>query len=206
MIRDQALAASGLLVPTLGGPPVKPYQPTGVWEDATFGGKRYQAGQGGRALSPQPVHVLAAHRRPDDVLRRRPASDVHGEAGAHQLAAARADDAERRHLRRSLAGTRRARVTGCSADAGSTPGAGIPPRGGPAAAAAPKSRCCSKSIERVRKEFAADPAAARKFLAIGESKRNDKLDVVEHAGYAALCSTIFNLETSTKALTKRVTP
>src|SRR5262249_13111673 len=37
MIRDQALAASGLLTPTIGGPPVKPYQPAGVWEEATFG-------------------------------------------------------------------------------------------------------------------------------------------------------------------------
>jgi len=32
MIRDAALAASGLLVPKLGGPSVKPYQPEGVWE------------------------------------------------------------------------------------------------------------------------------------------------------------------------------
>ena len=32
MIRDYALAASGLLVPKLGGPSVKPYQPDGVWE------------------------------------------------------------------------------------------------------------------------------------------------------------------------------
>ena len=32
MIRDHALAASGLLVPKLGGPSVKPYQPPGVWE------------------------------------------------------------------------------------------------------------------------------------------------------------------------------
>jgi hypothetical protein len=31
-IRDQALAASGLLVPTIGGPSVKPYQPSGLWE------------------------------------------------------------------------------------------------------------------------------------------------------------------------------
>ena len=31
MIRDQALAASGLLVPEIGGPSVKPYQPPGVW-------------------------------------------------------------------------------------------------------------------------------------------------------------------------------
>ena len=32
MIRDAALAASGLLVGKLGGPSVKPYQPEGVWE------------------------------------------------------------------------------------------------------------------------------------------------------------------------------
>ena len=32
MIRDYALAASGILVPKLGGPSVKPYQPDGVWE------------------------------------------------------------------------------------------------------------------------------------------------------------------------------
>ena len=32
MIRDAALAASGLLVEKLGGPSVKPYQPSGVWE------------------------------------------------------------------------------------------------------------------------------------------------------------------------------
>lgn len=32
MIRDYALAASGLLVPTVGGPSVRPYQPNGIWE------------------------------------------------------------------------------------------------------------------------------------------------------------------------------
>jgi len=32
VVRDSALAASGLLVTKLGGPPVKPYQPEGVWE------------------------------------------------------------------------------------------------------------------------------------------------------------------------------
>ena len=38
MVRDYALAASDLLVPTIGGPSVKPYQPSGVWETvATLG-------------------------------------------------------------------------------------------------------------------------------------------------------------------------
>ena len=33
MIRDNALAASGLLVEKIGGPPVKPYQPPGLWKE-----------------------------------------------------------------------------------------------------------------------------------------------------------------------------
>ncbi|MFV2067350.1 MAG: DUF1553 domain-containing protein [Pirellulales bacterium] len=32
MVRDYALVASGLMVPKVGGPSVKPYQPSGVWE------------------------------------------------------------------------------------------------------------------------------------------------------------------------------
>jgi hypothetical protein len=33
LIRDQALAISGLLTDKVGGPSVKPYQPAGIWED-----------------------------------------------------------------------------------------------------------------------------------------------------------------------------
>ncbi len=41
-MRDHALAASGLLVPKLGGPPVRPYQPAGLWkEQATRNGTEY---------------------------------------------------------------------------------------------------------------------------------------------------------------------
>ncbi len=36
LLRDYALAASGLLVPTIGGPSVKPYQPPGVWESVAM--------------------------------------------------------------------------------------------------------------------------------------------------------------------------
>src|SRR5262249_37796945 len=46
MLRDQALAVSGLLVEKQGGPPVKGYQPTGIWEDATFGKITYQQDKG----------------------------------------------------------------------------------------------------------------------------------------------------------------
>lgn len=36
MVRDYALASSGLLVPKIGGPSVKPYQPDGVWESVAM--------------------------------------------------------------------------------------------------------------------------------------------------------------------------
>jgi hypothetical protein len=36
-VRDMVLASSGLLVDSIGGPSVKPYQPKGIWEAATSG-------------------------------------------------------------------------------------------------------------------------------------------------------------------------
>ncbi|HAB19404.1 MAG TPA: DUF1553 domain-containing protein [Verrucomicrobiota bacterium] len=49
MVRDYALASSGLLVPKIGGPSVKPYQPPGVWEPVAMpesNTKRYQQDTG----------------------------------------------------------------------------------------------------------------------------------------------------------------
>jgi hypothetical protein len=37
LTRDHVLASSGLLVPTIGGPSVKPYQPRDIWESTTSG-------------------------------------------------------------------------------------------------------------------------------------------------------------------------
>jgi hypothetical protein len=44
MIRDNALAASGLLVRRVGGPSVKPYQPEGLWEEKS--GAKYEPDKG----------------------------------------------------------------------------------------------------------------------------------------------------------------
>ncbi len=46
MIRDQALAASGVLVRKTGGAPVKPYSPENLWPDATFGKVKYERDKG----------------------------------------------------------------------------------------------------------------------------------------------------------------
>ena len=43
LVRDAALATSGLLVRTIGGPSVKPYQPDGYWENLNFPPRAYPA-------------------------------------------------------------------------------------------------------------------------------------------------------------------
>ncbi|MCH2398594.1 MAG: DUF1549 and DUF1553 domain-containing protein, partial [Pirellulales bacterium] len=46
MIRDAALRSSGLLNAAIGGPPVRPYQPAGVWSEMFMGRFRYVPSQG----------------------------------------------------------------------------------------------------------------------------------------------------------------
>jgi len=46
MLRDAALANSGLLNSALGGPPVRPYQPDGVWEEIFMGRFKYEPSEG----------------------------------------------------------------------------------------------------------------------------------------------------------------
>ncbi len=46
LVRDNALAVSGLLVARIGGPSVKPYQPDGYWENLNFPTRDYVADRG----------------------------------------------------------------------------------------------------------------------------------------------------------------
>ena len=46
LVRDNALAIAGLLVPKIGGPSVKPYQPEGYWENLNFPTRTYPADTG----------------------------------------------------------------------------------------------------------------------------------------------------------------
>ncbi len=67
MIRDQALAVSGLLNGEIGGPSVSPYQPPGLWEELAsrddgkqLDGPDVRAEPRAGPVSPQHVHVLEA--------------------------------------------------------------------------------------------------------------------------------------------------
>ncbi len=46
LVRDNALAIAGLLIPKIGGPSVKPYQPEGYWENLNFPVRQYEADAG----------------------------------------------------------------------------------------------------------------------------------------------------------------
>ena len=46
LVRDTALAVSGLMVRTIGGPSVKPYQPDGYWENLNFPRRDYVPDKG----------------------------------------------------------------------------------------------------------------------------------------------------------------
>jgi hypothetical protein len=60
VVRDSALAASGLLVAKLGGPPVKPYQPAGVWEGTSMASSntRYYKQDTGESLYRRSLYTL----------------------------------------------------------------------------------------------------------------------------------------------------
>jgi hypothetical protein len=46
LVRDNALQSAGLLVKTIGGPSVKPYQPEGYWENLNFPRRNYEHDNG----------------------------------------------------------------------------------------------------------------------------------------------------------------
>ena len=52
----------------------------------------------------------------------------------------------------------------------------------------------SASLARLRTQYSGDKEAALKLLAVGESKRAEKLDAPEHAAWTALCSLLLNLD------------
>src|SRR5262249_4936692 len=111
MLRDNALAASGLLVKKIGGRSVRPYQPDGIWESVGLGlGEPHplQPHHGRGPLPPQHVHVLETHG-PAAVagsVQRPEPRDVHRSPRADQHAAASARVDERSAIRRSGADAR----------------------------------------------------------------------------------------------------
>jgi hypothetical protein len=191
MIRDQALAAGGLLADRPGGPPVHPYQPAGVWEETTFGNKRYRQDTG-EALYRRSLYVFwrriigptmffdTPSRSTCTVKPTRTNTPLHALATLNDptyVEAARA--LAQRALEAKDDGTRLDRAFRLVL-------ARLP---------GDEERAVLLSgLARLRKEFAARPDDATKLLKVGESKRNEALDPVEHAAWASLALALLNLD------------
>jgi mono/diheme cytochrome c family protein len=68
VLRDQALAVSGLLVEQLGGPSVKPYQPAGLWEAVTYGAEHSYEQDHGPALYRRGLYTYWKRQVPHPAL------------------------------------------------------------------------------------------------------------------------------------------
>ena len=69
VVRDNALAIAGLLVETIGGPSVKPYQPAGLWEELAGGaGEAPYVQDKGPALYRRSLYVYRKRTVPHPVM------------------------------------------------------------------------------------------------------------------------------------------
>ena len=193
MLRDQALAASGLLVEKLGGPAVKTYQPTGIWEDATFGNKKYVQDKGD-ALYRRSVYVFwrrivgptvffdVATRQNCAVKTPRTNTPLHALATLNDIT----------YVEAARAMAERVLLTGDATD-----DARLEHAFRLATARKPSAmekQVLSTSLARLRTQYSGDKEAALKLLSVGESKRNETLDATGHAAWTSLCSLLLNLD------------
>ena len=193
VLRDQALAASGLLVEQLGGPPVKPYQPAGIWEDFSFDKIKYTQDHGAK-LYRRSLYVF---------WRRSVGPTTMFDTATRQVCQVRVPRTNTPlHslvLLNDPAYVEAARVLGERAirEGGSTPQERITFMFLALTSRKPNEReaaLLQKSLERVQRQFASDRPAAEKLVTVGEYPRDASIDVVEHASYAALANMLLNLD------------
>jgi hypothetical protein len=192
MIRDVALAASGLLVDQRGGPPVKPYQPEGIWEEATFGKKTYQQDHGD-ALYRRSLYVFwrrivgptmffdSAARQVCEVKQKRTNTPLHALATLNDIT----------YVEAARALAQRVMLAAPATDARLEQTFRLVLARKPSAA---EKKILLARLDTLQRQFTADADAAQKLLTVGESKRNEKLAPAEHAAWTGLCSLVLNLD------------
>jgi hypothetical protein len=192
MLRDVALASSGLLSEKEGGPSVKPYQPEGIWEEATFGKINYKQDHSDalyrrslytfwRRIVGPTMFFDNASRQTCSVRSYRTNTPLHAlttlndeqyveaaRALAQRVLLADPSDAVRLDTVYRLTLARHPKPAEAS--------------------------ILSQRVEYLKTQFREDKEAAAKLLAVGESKPDPKLDPVELAAWTALCQLVLNLD------------
>ncbi|MAW62452.1 MAG: hypothetical protein CL473_00570, partial [Acidobacteria bacterium] len=196
MIRDQALAVSGLLVEKVGGPSVKPYQPEGLWADMVEGGYGdYELSEGDdiyrrslytfwkRTLGPPTMMTFDSSTREICIVRT-------GRTNTPLQALNLMNDvtyveAARRLAERMM--TEGGEAPGEQIDYGYLLSTAHRP---PPQAQAILMQGYRQHLER----YQADRAAALELVSQGESSRNETLDVAELASLTMVANLILNFD------------
>jgi hypothetical protein len=197
MIRDQALAASGLLVENVGGPSVKPYQPPGLGKELS--GTDIELDHGDKLwrrslytfwkrTSPQPTMTTfdAAGREMCSVRPSRTDTPLQALALMNDVTFVEAARCLAQRVMRD-AGSAETRLALAFKLV---------------LARAPKpteSKVLLDDLHDHLARFQANPHAAKSLLTTGESPRDEKLDASELAAFSAVCGLILNLD---EAITK----
>jgi hypothetical protein len=198
-VRDQALAAAGLLVDKVGGPSVKPYQPPGLWQElGGGGGYKEDKGEGlyrrslytywKRTVAPPMMVNFDAPTREGCIVRE---TRTNTPLQALNLM----NDVAFLEAARKLA-ERMLREAGAGSDAQLAYGWKLVLGRQPRTAELDSLR---RAHHRFLSRYQADPAAATAYLKQGDSPRDPALPPARLAAAAAVASLILNLD---EAVTK----
>ena len=193
VVRDQALAVSGLLVSKIGGASVKPYQPEGLWNEIGGGGAYVQ--DHGDNLYRRSLYTFWRRTIP-------PPSMANFDASARESHMVRPvltnTPLQALDLMNDVTFVEAARVFAerVMKEGGTSPSERIAYAFRMATARTPK-RAEAAVLEDAFVDnlelFKSKPEAALKFVSHGEYQRDTKLDVSELAAYTSVTSLILNL-------------
>jgi hypothetical protein len=193
MIRDQALAASGLLVERLGGPSVKPYQPRGLWRELTdavyvqdHGRKLYRRSLytfWKRTVAPPSMITFdAAGREACTVRKARTNTPLQALTLMNDVAFVEAARVLAQRVLTEGGKTLESRLTLAFRLVTARP-----PH-------PPEMKILRAGLDRHLAHYRKDRKAALKLIKAGEFPRDPKLDVAELAAYTAVASVLLNLD------------
>ena len=192
VLRDQALAVSGLLNEKIGGPPVKPYQPPGLWEEMSFGKIKF-AQDHGDSLYRRSLYIF---------WRRTLGPTMFFDTSARQVCTVKLPVTNTPLMSlvtlNETGHIEAARVLGeRMMSAATSPEERIRLAFRLATARHPSSaelKILQQRYHWLKGEFAADKAAAEKLTRIGEAPIQDNLDAVELAACTGIANVILNLD------------
>ncbi|MBT7131014.1 MAG: DUF1553 domain-containing protein [Planctomycetes bacterium] len=197
MIRDQMLQSSGLLVTTIGGPPVLPYQPPGLWQEKS--GHTYTPSKGDglyrrslytfwKRTSPPPTMMIfdASKRDVCVTFRHRTSTPMQSLVLMNDPQFV---EAARMLARRVMLDDRK-EPTGTIELAfrrltGRRP-------------SAPELEILQQLHQQLLFEFQEDPQVATVWLQVGDSPLDPSIDPIEWAALTAVCSSLMNLDETTR--------